>query len=83
MTTRLPNIRYLGDGCYASHDGHQFILETSNRLEVTNRIDLDSTTLEGCTATSSTPATSTRSGSTKSRRAARTAGRTSATLKTR
>ena len=46
MTTRLPKIRYLGDGCYGSHDGYQVILETCDGVTVTNRIGLDNDTLE-------------------------------------
>ena len=46
MATRLPNTRYLGDGCYASHDGYQLILETCDGLRVSNRIGLDGTSLD-------------------------------------
>lgn len=46
MTTRLPNTKYLGDGCYASHDGYQIVLETSDGVTVKNRIGLESGTLE-------------------------------------
>ena len=47
MTTRLPQKRYIGDGVYASHDGYQIILETSDGIQATNRIGLDDDTLEG------------------------------------
>lgn len=41
MTERLPNPRYIGDGLYARHDGHQLIIETSDGIRVTNRIAID------------------------------------------
>ena len=47
MTTRLPQKRHIGDGVYAGHDGYQITLETSDGIRVTNRIALDSTTIEG------------------------------------
>ena len=47
MTTRLPQKRYIGDGVYATHDGYQIILETSDGIQATNRIGLDDDTLEG------------------------------------
>ena len=47
MTTRLPQRRYIGDGVYAGHDGYQVTLETSDGIRVTNRIGLDTTTIQG------------------------------------
>ncbi len=47
MTTRLPNKRYIGDGVYADHDGHQLIIETQDGIQVTNRIGLENDTLDG------------------------------------
>ena len=47
MSGRLPNQRYIGDGVYASHDGLNLILETSNGLTVQDRIALDGNTLDG------------------------------------
>ena len=41
MTNRLPNPRYIGDGLYARHDGHQLIIEASDGIRVTNRIGID------------------------------------------
>ena len=38
--------RYLGDGVYANHDGQQILLETSDGYRVTNRIFLNSSTLD-------------------------------------
>ena len=35
------NIDYLGDGLYASWDGEQLELYTSNGIEVTNRVYLN------------------------------------------
>lgn len=40
--SELPGNRYLGDGVYASFDGYQLILETSNGVETTNTIALES-----------------------------------------
>jgi len=37
--------RYLGDGVYASTDGYQVILTTSDGVHVTNVIYLDSSTM--------------------------------------
>lgn len=45
--TRLPQPRYIGDGVYASHDGCQFILETSDGITVGNRIGMEQNTLDG------------------------------------
>ena len=47
MTTRLPNKRYIGDGVYAVHDGHQLIIETQDGIQVTNRIGLENDTWDG------------------------------------
>ena len=47
MTTRLPQKRYIGDGVYVGHDGYQITLETSDGNQMTNRIALDSTTIQG------------------------------------
>ena len=41
-----PSNRYIGDGVYASHDGYQIVLETSDRISVTNRIALDDLVLD-------------------------------------
>ena len=32
---------YLGDGCYAEHDGYAFVLTTENGISETNRIVLE------------------------------------------
>jgi hypothetical protein len=32
---------YLGDGCFADHDGYQLVLTTSNGIEDTNTIALE------------------------------------------
>lgn len=37
---------YLGDGVYASFDGFQIWLETSDGLEITNKVALDPTVLD-------------------------------------
>ena len=42
---RLPNPRYVGDGVYARHDGHQLVIETSNGVFVRDRIALDGNSL--------------------------------------
>jgi hypothetical protein len=39
MTT--PGETYLGDGVYASFDGYQFWLKTSDGVTITNEIALD------------------------------------------
>ncbi len=36
-----PSNRYIGDGVYASHDGYQIVMETSDGISVSNRIALD------------------------------------------
>ena len=41
-----PSNRYIGDGVYASHDGYQIVLETSDGISVTNRIALDDLVLD-------------------------------------
>ena len=45
MAIEYPQKRYLGDGVYASCDGYQIILETSNGIDITNRIALDNQVL--------------------------------------
>ena len=40
-----PSNRYIGDGVYASHDGYQIILETSNGISVSNRIAIEDAVL--------------------------------------
>ena len=47
MTTRFPNKRHIGDGVYAGHDGFQVTLETCDGIQVTNRIGLENTALDG------------------------------------
>ena len=47
MSTREPQKRYIGDGVYVGHDGYEITLETSDGIQVTNRICLESNTLEG------------------------------------
>ena len=44
---RTPNPRYIGDGVYARHDGESLIVETSDGVNVTNRIAIEDKVFEG------------------------------------
>ena len=45
--TRMPGSRHIGDGVYASHDGTNIVLETSDGVTVSNRIALEPEVLDG------------------------------------
>ena len=41
-----PTAQYLGDGVYATFDGYQLWLHTSNGLEITNTLALELTVFQ-------------------------------------